>query len=57
MVVTRDVFGRLDADADGRLDATEVDLDAKLKADFGAIDADGDGYVSDAEYRVYYQQH
>jgi hypothetical protein len=56
-VVTRDIWGRFDANADGRLSATEIDLDARLKADFGAIDADDDGFVSDAEYRTYYQNH
>ena len=56
-VVTRDLWTRLDANGDGRLTATEIELDARLKADFGAIDANDDGFVSDTEYRNYYRTH
>jgi hypothetical protein len=54
-VVARDLWRRFDTDGDGRLTAVEIDLDARLKADFGAIDADDDGFVSDDEYRAYYR--
>jgi hypothetical protein len=54
-VVTTDLWRRFDANGDGRLSAMEIDLDARLKADFGSIDADDDGFVSDAEYRAYYR--
>jgi hypothetical protein len=54
-VVTRDVWTRFDADADGKLSPLEIELDARLKADFGSIDADGDGFVTDAEYRMFYR--
>ena len=54
-VVTRDLWTRFDANADGRLSAVEIDLDARLKADFRAIDANDDGFVSDDEYRAYYR--
>jgi hypothetical protein len=50
-VVTRDVFGRLDADGDGKVSATEAEADAGL--DFAAMDSDGDGFVTDAEYRTW----
>jgi Ca2+-binding EF-hand superfamily protein len=54
-VVATDLWRRFDANGDGRLSAVEVDLDARLKADFGAMDADDDGYVSDAEYRTFHR--
>jgi Ca2+-binding EF-hand superfamily protein len=54
-VVTTDLWRRFDTNGDGRLSAVEIDLDARLKADFGSIDADDDGFVSDAEYRAYYR--
>jgi hypothetical protein len=52
-VVTRDLWTRLDADADGRISATEADLDTGFDADFAGMDADADGFVSDAEYRAF----
>lgn len=52
-VVTRDLWTRLDADADGRISATEADLDTGFDADFASMDADADGFVSDAEYRAF----
>ena len=54
-VVSADLWRRFDANGDGRLTAVEIDLDARLKADFGAIDANDDGFVSDDEYRAYYR--
>ena len=50
-MVTRDVFGRLDADGDGKVSATEAEADDGL--DFAAMDSDGDGFVTDAEYRTW----
>jgi Ca2+-binding EF-hand superfamily protein len=50
-VVTRDVFGRLDVDGDGKISATEAGVDASF--DFAAMDSDGDGFVTDAEYRTW----
>lgn len=52
-VVQRDTWARLDADGDGRISATEADLDATFDGDFTAIDTDKDGFVSDAEYRAF----
>lgn len=52
-VVIRDVFGRLDADGDGRISATEAGVDAGFSGNFSAADADGDGFVTDTEYRAY----
>jgi hypothetical protein len=54
-VVTRDLWSRFDADADGRLSATEIELDLRLKGDFGSVDADGDGFISQDEYRGFYR--
>lgn len=52
-VVQRDVWARLDADADGRISATEADNDTTFDGNFAAMDADADGFVSDAEYRTF----
>ena len=52
-VVTRDVFGTLDADHDGRISATEAGTDTDFNGGFAAMDGDGDGFVSDAEYRTW----
>jgi Ca2+-binding EF-hand superfamily protein len=54
-VVTRDLWGRFDADSNGLLSPTEIELDARLKTDFGSIDSDGDGFVSEDEYRAFYR--
>ena len=51
-VVQRDVWARLDVDADGRISAAEADADATFDGDFDAMDADDDGFVSDTEYRT-----
>jgi len=52
-VVTRDVWTRLDANADGRLSASELAVDVKLNGSFTAMDSNNDGFVSQAEYRAY----
>ena len=49
-VATRAVFGKLDADGDGKISATEAGTDTSL--DFAAMDSDSDGFVTDAEYRA-----
>jgi Ca2+-binding EF-hand superfamily protein len=51
-VVTRDVFGKLDVDGDGKISATEASADADFNGGFTAMDGDGDGFVTDAEYRA-----
>lgn len=53
MVVTRDLWNRLDADADGRISATEADADTTFDGSFAGIDADADGFVSQDEYRAH----
>jgi len=52
-VVTRDVWARLDADADGRLSASEMAADFKLNGSFAAMDTNNDGFVTQDEYRAY----
>ena len=51
-VTTRETFGGLDKDKDGRVSSTEAGADAGFDAGFAAMDANGDGFVSDAEYRA-----
>jgi hypothetical protein len=51
-VVTRDVFGTLDADGDGKISATEAGADADFNGGFSAMDGDGDGFVTDAYFRA-----
>lgn len=52
MVVTRDLWTRLDADADGRISAAEADADATFDGGFASFDANADGFVSQDEYRA-----
>lgn len=52
-VVTRDLWTRLDADADSRISLAEASGDAGLKASFGAMDSNDDGFVTQAEYSAY----
>lgn len=56
-VVQRDVWQRLDTDGDGRISASEADVDATFDGDFAAMDVDDDGFVSDAEYRDFSKAH
>lgn len=51
-VATRETFGGLDKDKDGRVSSTEAGADATFDAGFAAMDANGDGFVSDTEYRA-----
>lgn len=43
-----------DTNGDGRLSATEANANAGLASRFATIDANQDGFVSSAEYRVFY---
>src|SRR3546814_14319586 len=49
-VATREVFGRLDTDVDGKISATKAS--AATSPDFAAMDREGDGLVNNAEYRA-----
>lgn len=52
-VVTRSTWARLDVDGDGKISATEADVDTSFDGAFSAMDSDGDGFVTDAEYRAH----
>jgi len=52
-VVQRDLWARLDTDADGQISATEADADSTFDTDFAAMDSNGDNLVSDTEYRAF----
>ena len=52
-VVQRDLWARLDTDADGRISPTEADAESRFGVDFDSMDSDDDGFVSDAEYRAF----
>lgn len=52
MVVTRELWTRLDADADGRISGDEADADATFDGSFATFDANADGFVSQEEYRA-----
>lgn len=49
------VFGLLDRNGDGRIDAEEARASAPLVKYFGDIDTDGDGKISRAEWAAYFQ--
>ncbi|QSX79537.1 EF-hand domain-containing protein [Agrilutibacter solisilvae] len=52
-VSVRDLMGRLDANADGSISATEGQADAGFTSSFSTIDANSDGMVSSDEYRAW----
>lgn len=52
-VVTRDVWVKLDADADSRISLAEAAANADLSASFAAMDGNSDGFVTQAEYQAY----
>ena len=56
-VVTRDVWGKLDANSDGKLSSSEVSSNSTVSGAFPAMDSNGDGFVTQAEYRSYAQAH
>ncbi|HEY1140353.1 MAG TPA: hypothetical protein VGE88_09130 [Lysobacter sp.] len=51
-VVQRDLWTRLDTNADGKISTSEGEADAAFNTDFSVMDTDDDGFVSDAEYRT-----
>lgn len=53
MPVVNQLWGRLDVNADGRISASEADVDAGFDGMFGAMDTNGDGFVTEAEYRAH----
>lgn len=52
-VVTRDVWVKLDADADSRISLAEAAANADLSASFAGMDSNSDGFVTQAEYQAY----
>ena len=52
-VVTRDVWVRLDADADSRISLAEAARNASLTDSFAAMDSNSDGFVTQDEYTAY----
>ena len=53
MVVTRDVWLKLDADADSKISLAEAAGNVELSGAFTAMDANKDGFVTQDEYRAY----
>jgi hypothetical protein len=56
-VVTRDVWVKLDADADSRISQAEAAGNADLSGSFTAMDSNSDGFVTQAEYQAYSKAH
>jgi hypothetical protein len=52
-VVTRDVWVKLDADADSRISLAEAAANTDLSASFTAMDGNSDGFVTQVEYQAY----
>lgn len=52
-VVTRDVWVKLDADADSRISLAEAAGNASLTASFAMMDSNSDGFVTQDEYTAY----
>lgn len=52
-VVTRDVWVKLDADADSRISLAEAAANTDLSASFSAMDGNSDGFVTQTEYQAY----
>ena len=52
-VVTRDVWVKLDADADSRISLAEAAANTELNASFAAMDGNSDGFVTQVEYQAY----
>ena len=56
-VVTRDVWVKLDADADSRISLAEAAANTDLSASFSTMDSNADGFVTQAEYQAYAKVH
>lgn len=52
-VVTRDVWVRLDVDADSRISLAEAASNTRLIASFATMDSNSDGFVTQTEYTAY----
>lgn len=52
-VVTRDVWVKLDADADSRISLAEAAANASLTGSFATMDSNSDGFVTQDEYTAY----
>ena len=52
-VVTRDVWVKLDADADSRISLAEAAANASLTGSFATMDSNSDGFVTQDEYTTY----
>ena len=56
-VVTRDVWVKLDADADSRISQAEAASNTDLSGSFTMMDSNSDGFVTQAEYQAYSKAH
>jgi hypothetical protein len=56
-VVTRDLWVKLDADADSKISLTEAKANADLTGSFTDMDVNADGFINQDEYRAYAQLH
>lgn len=56
-VVTRDLWSKLDVNADGKISVTESAANAGVSASFAVMDSNGDGLVTQAEYTAYAKAH
>lgn len=56
-VVTRDLWVKLDADADSKISLAEAAGNASLSTAFTAMDSNSDGFVTQAEYTAYAKMH
>jgi Ca2+-binding EF-hand superfamily protein len=52
-VVTRSLWGKLDANSDGKLSSGEVSSNTTISGAFSVMDSNGDGFVTQAEYTAY----
>ena len=55
--MTRDVWVKLDADADSRISLAEAAANSDLNASFSTMDSNSDGFVTQAEYQAYSRMH
>lgn len=52
-VVTRDVWVKLDANADSRISTAEAAANVGFQTSFATMDSNSDGFVTQAEYRAH----